>query len=144
MTPDQRLARLTTAFLRSSTSVAYFGWLLCLLAGLGALEAATQRQELAMILHALALSIGFALAWQSLRVRFDIHAFELMADEPEGANVEEHFDRALQQLGLRNARDSRTLAQRAAATRKLVRRLAYVVIAQFLFVIAGLIARYVP
>lgn len=148
MTPDQQLATLTAAFLRSSRGIAVFGWLLCLLAGLAALEAATRGHILALVLHGCALTAGFALGWQTLRIRFDIAAFEFIArddrpliasdDPPALAN----FDLALKRLGLRDGSDSRGLEQRAAATRRMVTRLACIVLLEFLLVIAGLLARH--
>ncbi|GAA5166362.1 hypothetical protein [Viridibacterium curvum] len=140
MTPDQQLAALTAAFLRSARGLAGFGWLLCLLAGLAALEAAMHGDSVALLLHGLALTAGFALAWQSLRMRFDIAAFELIARD-DGAALA-NFDLALKRLGLRDGTDSRGLEQRAAATRKMVSRLALIVLLEFLFVAAGLFARH--
>ncbi|MFT3735221.1 MAG: hypothetical protein QM776_09375 [Rhodocyclaceae bacterium] len=140
MTPDQQLASLTAAFLRSARGLAGFGWLLCLIAGLGALDAAMHGNTLVLLLHALALACGFALAWQSLRMRFDIAAFELIARD-EGPALA-NFDLALKRLGLRDGSDVRALEQRAAATRKMVTRLALIVLLEFLLVLAGLLTRH--
>ncbi|MDQ8023340.1 MAG: hypothetical protein REI94_15995 [Moraxellaceae bacterium] len=164
MTPDQQLAALTAAFLRSGRGIAVFGWLLCLLAGLAALEASTRGHTLALVLHGCALTTGFALGWQTLRMRFDIAAFEFIAsddrsltasDDPpllarderdpvarDDAPALARFDLALKRLGLRDGSDSRGLEQRAAATRRMVTRLACIVLLEFLLVIAGLLARH--
>jgi hypothetical protein len=122
--------------------LACFGWLLCLFGGLSALEAAVRQHPLAMLPQGMALAGGFALAWQRLRIHFDIHAFELIASDPEGAKALPNFDLALKRLGLREGSDPRNLEQRAMATRKMVTRLAQIVCMEFLLVIAGLIARY--
>lgn len=144
MNPDQGLAELTAAFLRSSRALQGFGWLLCALAGLGLLEAALAQHRLSGLAFSLGLASGFALAWQGLRIRFDIAAFEQIArllDEAPDASTLRTFDETLQRLGLRTGFDPRGLTERAAATRGLVTRLALIVGLECVFVLGGSIAR---
>ena len=136
------LATLTTAFLRSTRPLQLFGALLCAVAGGGLLLALGQGEVLAGGLFAAALAGGLPLAWFALRVNFDAAAFALIAAQPdEGAGLRE-FDAALRQLGLRQGVDARDLAQRAAATRGLVWRLAAVVCGQLFLVLAATACLY--
>lgn len=136
------LATLTTAFLRSTRPLQLFGALLCAEAGGGLLLTLGQGEVLAGGLFAAALAGGLPLAWFALRVNFDAAAFALIAAQPdEGAGLRE-FDTALRRLGLRQGGDARDLAQRAAATRGLVWRLAAVVCGQLFLVLAATACLY--
>jgi hypothetical protein len=142
---------LPAALLRSSHPLQLFGWMLSATAALGALVAAVNHQGCAALLFATALSAGLLLAWQCLRIQFDIAAFDQIArqiaahsdNDNDSSQALQDFDTALRQLGLRQGSDGRDLLQRAAATRKLVVRLAMIVCGQLLLVLAGMGALYV-
>lgn len=149
------LAHLTAALLRSSHPVQLFGGMLCATASLGTLVSVVNHRGCAALLFATALSAGLLLAWQCLRIRFDIVAFEQIArqmaahshnhneSDIDSSRALQDFDTALRQLGLRQGGDGRDLLQRAAATRKLVVRLGMMVCGQLLLVLAGMGALYV-
>ncbi|NSL54584.1 hypothetical protein [Uliginosibacterium aquaticum] len=137
MTPDRTLATLSAAFLRSTQPLQVFGGILCAVAAGGLLLATRQAAAPALWLFGATLLLGLALAWYALRIRFDAAAFELIATHEQEARALPDFDAALSQLGLRQGTDVRDLAQRAAATRKLVVRLAAVVCAQLILVLAA-------
>ncbi|WP_018604733.1 hypothetical protein [Uliginosibacterium gangwonense] len=136
--PSRHLAALTAAFLQSARPLQILGWLMCAAAVAGALFAALHGLRCAGILFALALMSGLPLAWYVLRIRFDVAAFELIAQYTDAADTLADFDAALCQLGLRQKADPRDLVQRACASRTLVYRLATVVCGQLIFVLIGM------
>lgn len=136
----RHLATLTAAFLRSSLPLQALGGLMCAAAVAGALLAAAHGQRCAGFLFALALMGALPLAWYALRIRFDVAAFELIAEHADDALAD--FDAALRQLGLRQKADPRDLVQRAHATRGLVYRLAAVVCSQLVLVLIGMGSLY--
>ncbi|MDP5239955.1 hypothetical protein Q9Q94_10445 [Uliginosibacterium sp. 31-16] len=141
--PDHhRLAPLTAAFLRSTRPLQYFGGLLCATAAGGLLLAILHGGPLAVWLFGAALTLGLPLAWYALRINFDATAFALLAAQADEQTGLQDFDAALRQLGLRKGADARDLAQRAAATKGLVQRLAAVVCGQLLLLLAGVCLLY--
>lgn len=137
MNTPQNLAILAAAFLRSTRPLQVFGWILCATSAAGLLLAARHTTPYALWLFAAALAAGLPLAWFELRIRFDVAAFELIAAQADSHNTLPDFDTALSQLGLRQGSDARDLAQRAAATKGLVLRLAAVICGQLILVLAG-------
>jgi len=139
---NQHLATLTAAFLRSTRPLQVFGWILCAAAAAGLLLATLHSAPYALWLFAVALAAGLPLAWFALRIRFDVAAFELIAVQTDSQDALPDFDTALSQLGLRQGADARDLAQRAAATKGLVMRLATVVCVQLVLVLVGVACLY--
>jgi len=140
--PTRHLATLTAAFLRSSLPLQALGGLMCAAAVAGELLAASLGQRCAGALFALTLVGGLPLAWYALRIRFDVAAFELIAEHSDADHALADFDVALRQLGLRQKADPRDLVQRARATRRLVYRLAAVVCGQLVLVLIGMGSLY--
>lgn len=138
----RNLATLTTAFLRSTRPLQVFGGLLCATAAGGLLLAVLHGVPLAVWLFGAVLALGLPLAWYALRINFDAAAFELIAAQADVQTGLRDFDAALRQLGLRKGADARDLAQRAAATKGLVQRLAAVVCGQLLLLLAGVCVLY--
>lgn len=133
----QPLATLTAAFLRSTRPIQALGGLLALTAAGGGILAATLGFTCASAAFGLAFSLTAVLAWFALRIHFDAQVFAWLAAQPETPAALADFDAALATLGLRKGGDTRDLAPRARGARRLVTRLALVVLGQLILVLLG-------
>ncbi|MBK9394724.1 MAG: hypothetical protein IPN40_12910 [Uliginosibacterium sp.] len=138
----QALATLTAAFLHSTLPIQVLGGLLALTAAGGGVLAASLGFTCASAAFGLAFSLAAALAWYALRIHFDARVFAWLAAQPESEAALADFDAALAMLGLRQGGDTRDLAQRARGARRLVTRLAQVVLGQLILVLLGGVLLY--
>ena len=146
----QPLATITAAFLRSTRPIQALGGLLALTAASGGVPSGSPSSSLrggvlaaclgftcAGAAFGLAFSLAAALAWYALRIHFDARVFTWLAAQAESEAALADFDAALATLGLRQGYDARDLAQRARGARRLVTRLALVVLGQHILVLLG-------
>lgn len=133
-------AQLAAGLLRAATVAIPAGFILGTLAGFGLLLAALNKALLAGGLFALSAAGILGLLWYGLRIRFDVTAFSVIAQEEITLA---RFDQALSHLGVRSGDDTRDLQQRALASRKLIVRLICVIIWQLAFLCAGSASLYV-
>ena len=138
----QALAPLTAAFLRSTRPIQALGGLLALTAAGGGILAATLGFTCASAAFGLAVRLTAVLAWYALRIHFDAQVFAWLAAQPESEAALTDFDAALAMLGLRQGGDTRDLARRARGARRLVTRLAQVVLGQLILVLLGGVLLY--